>query len=315
MIDAKERSEQEAAAKARRRAEQASIIEGLRTILEGDEQLLAFARGRIAGGWKGKLSVGPEAFFAPFINIALTERRFILQHIHPESGKPSEITPHFFSLASIAALTFSDLETFGAEPEGRLTLRLYNEQQFRMRVKSQDNFDNARTMVEVFQSLTKVSPSGAPTQRTCSHCKHVLDQPAKFCPYCGQRQAEETAATAAEAPFAEPPSPPAPPDSATLPELSIPPVPPEPPTPPLPSTDAASDTDSAAATASTGEGAIDLAAGETPATEEPAGRTVRAKSRSKAAGDTPAESAESASPAEESGDTDRSGADSPQGDR
>ena len=78
-----------------RRAEQATIVSGLKTVLESDEQLLGFARGRIAGGWRGKLNVGPEAFFAPFVNVGLTERRFVLQHIHPENGRPSEIMPHF----------------------------------------------------------------------------------------------------------------------------------------------------------------------------------------------------------------------------
>src|SRR5579862_9674181 len=101
MIDSKERNADPKEKRAKeaekaRRAEQASIVQGLQTALEGEEQLLAFARGRIAGGWRGKLAVGPEAFFAPFVNLALTERRFLLQHIQPLSGKPSEILPHAF---------------------------------------------------------------------------------------------------------------------------------------------------------------------------------------------------------------------------
>src|SRR5215472_11003983 len=129
MIDSKERDADPKEKRAKeaekaRREEQASIVQGLQTVLEGEEQLLAFARGRIAGGWRGKLTVGPEAFFAPFVNIALTERRFLLQHIHPENGRPSEILPHFFPIAEIQELTFTDIETFGGEPACRLILRL-----------------------------------------------------------------------------------------------------------------------------------------------------------------------------------------------
>src|SRR5262249_20586215 len=150
---AEEKAEREAEEKAQRRAEQAQVVEGLRSVLEGDEQLLAFARGRIAGGWRGKLSVGPEAFFAPFVNIGLTERRLVLQHIHPENGRPSEILPHFFPLADIESLAFTDIETFGAEQACRLTLRLRDDHQFRLRLKGATNFESAKAMQEVFQSL------------------------------------------------------------------------------------------------------------------------------------------------------------------
>src|SRR5580704_16142140 len=66
---ANEKAERDAAAKAARRAEEASIVAGLRAALQPDEQLLGFARARIAGGIKGRLNIGPEAFFAPFVNI------------------------------------------------------------------------------------------------------------------------------------------------------------------------------------------------------------------------------------------------------
>ena len=96
----KNKAEQEAQQKALRRAEQANILAGVRPILEPEEQLLAFARARIAGGWRGKLNVGPEAFFAPYANAALTERRFIVQHVHHSSGRPSEMLPHSYALGS-----------------------------------------------------------------------------------------------------------------------------------------------------------------------------------------------------------------------
>lgn len=188
---ANEKAEREAAAKAARRAEEAAIVNGLRTVIQPNEQLLGFARGVISGGIKGKLNIGPEAFFAPFINIGLTERRVVLQHLHGETGRPSEILPHFFPLADLQSIHFSDIETYGGEPACRLVLRLNNEQHFRIRLKGESNFANARALALVFQSLTSVRRTApSPTQRICAACRHILDHPSKFCPYCGVGQTE-----------------------------------------------------------------------------------------------------------------------------
>jgi len=216
----KSRAEREAEEKARRRAEEATIVAGLKQAIDADEQLLGFTRGRVAGGIRGKMSLGPEAFFAPFVNIGLTERRLIVQHINAETGRPGEILPHFYALGDIATLTFSDIETFGADAAARLTLRLRNDQHTRLRLRGQGNFENAKAIVEVFQSLTTAQrPVTTPTQRVCATCQHILDQPFKFCPYCGQLQdpnAPPTTATAAPAPERTyPPTPP----GATEPEF------------------------------------------------------------------------------------------------
>src|SRR5579871_4842508 len=177
-----EKTEREARAKAAMRVEQASIVTGLQKALEGDEQLLGFARGRIAGGFRGKLNIGPEAFFAPIVNIGLTERRLVLQHIHPENGRPSEILPHFFTLADIASLTFSDVETYGGEPACRLVVHMTNELYCRLRLRGQTNFESAQSIATVFTSLTGPRRSTTtPTQRICSQCTRMLDQPYKFC--------------------------------------------------------------------------------------------------------------------------------------
>jgi hypothetical protein len=198
----KSRAEREADLRAARRAEQATIIAGLKTVLESDEQLLGFARGRIAGGFRGKLNIGPEAFFAPIVNIGLTERRLVLQHIHPENGRPSEILPHFFPLGEIASLAFSDIETYGGEPACRLVVHLTNELYCRLRLRGQTNFESAQSIAEVFTSLTGPRRSATtPTQRICPQCTRMLDQPYKYCPYCGQQQPLET--HVGEAPTAE----------------------------------------------------------------------------------------------------------------
>lgn len=176
--------------KASRRAEQAQIVGGLQGALEKGEQLLAFSRGRIAGGWRGKLNVGPEAFFAPVVNIGLTERRLILQHIHPENGKPSEMQPHYFVLEDIASLSFTDIETFGGEPAARLIVRQGASLFIRLRLLGATNFDSGKALAEVFGTLVSAlrAPSASPTQRVCPQCARLLDQPSRFCPYCGAAQ-------------------------------------------------------------------------------------------------------------------------------
>jgi hypothetical protein len=215
--DTKPRSkaERDAEEKAKRRAEVATIVAGLKQAIDADEQLLGFARGRLAGGIRGKLSLGPEAFFAPFVNIGLTERRLVIQHINAETGRPGEILPHFYALGDIASLAFSDIETFGGESAARLTMRLRNDQHTRLRLRGQSNLESAQAIVEVFRSLTSAQrPTTTPTQRVCATCQHILDQPFKFCPYCGQLQdltAPASTPTAAEEPERTyPPTPPGP---------------------------------------------------------------------------------------------------------
>ena len=178
----------DAEARAKRRAEQAQIVAGLQEMLEADEQLLGFTRGLIAGGLRGKLTVGFEALFAPYVNIGLTERRIVLQHVQPESGKPNEILPHSFPLSDLHSVVFSDIETFGGEPAGRLNLRLFNDQHFRLRFRGTENVQNAHTISDVFSSLTatRPKPRTSPTQSVCPHCDQVLDRVSRFCPYCGQ---------------------------------------------------------------------------------------------------------------------------------
>ena len=117
-----------------------------RPLLEEDEQLLAFARARVAGGWRSKLNVGPEAFFAPFVNVALTERRFLVQHVHHTTGKPSEMLPHAYTLDKIARVQFTDIETYGGEPACRLILHLENGLFVRLRLRGQLNFASANSM-------------------------------------------------------------------------------------------------------------------------------------------------------------------------
>jgi uncharacterized Zn finger protein (UPF0148 family) len=181
------------------RTETASIIIGVKQAILPDEQLLGFTRGRIAGGWRGKLNIGPEAFFAPFVNIALTDRRILLQHIHPETGAPSEIMPHVFELKDVHDVQFGDIEAFGGDPAGRIVLSLNEEQRFRIRVSGMAAFESARNLAEVYRAYThsRHEHRTASTADHCARCHTRLDEPVKFCPYCGNRTS--TAETAQDA--------------------------------------------------------------------------------------------------------------------
>ncbi len=176
------------------RAEQAKIIEALQKVLEPNEQLLAFTRGRIAGGWRGKLNVGPEAFFAPIVNLGLTERRVILQHIHSKLGTPSELAPHTFPLSQVEEIEFGDVETFSESKACRVVLRLSKDQHFRIRVAGQLNFEGARNLADVFKTISSnlASTQNHSTQFTCPLCQNKLQTVGKFCPYCGGKMELKT---------------------------------------------------------------------------------------------------------------------------
>lgn len=176
------------------RAEQAQIVTGLQSMLEGSEQLLGFTRGVIAGGLKGKLSVGVEALFAPAVNVGLTDRRILLQHIHAETGRPSEILPHDFTVGEVASIQFTDIETFGKTPAARLLIRMLNDQNFRIRLSGATAVLSAQTITEVFSSIIAQNPAyrKSANQDQCSQCKHILDTLSKFCPYCGSKIAVDS---------------------------------------------------------------------------------------------------------------------------
>jgi uncharacterized OB-fold protein len=190
MTDTGERS---ADRKAQERRQQASVVEGLSTMLAGDEQLLGFARGELAGGWRGKLALGPEAFFAPDVNVGLTDRRLILQHIHTRDGRPSEILPHEFDLADIVSVQCVDVETFGGAPACRIAIRFTNDQTCRVRLRGQANVDASRALTEVFRTVSRDRLASTAAETRCGRCGHVLSEPGRFCPYCGSARTDAPA--------------------------------------------------------------------------------------------------------------------------
>lgn len=189
--------------RARARAEYAGAFQGLQDATEADEQILAFARGKIAGGARGRLNLGPETFFAPLVNIALTDRRLLLQHVQPETLRPSTIPPHTFPLADIAAVQHMEIETFGADAACRLVVRLAGDQYCRLRLRGDLNCSGAKTLARVFSAIAGERNNGGPARR-CGRCRQALDQPYPFCPYCGVADPESAgAASGPSAPEAQ----------------------------------------------------------------------------------------------------------------
>ncbi len=194
---------------ARRRAyreQQAEIYQQLQTLLEPGENLLGFTRGRIAGGFQGKLFIGIESFFVPYVNVGLTDKRLILQHLTRELDKPSRNQPHSFPLPEVINIAFTEADAFHEIDElGRLSVQLLDEQSCRLRLDGAGACDDAKELVEVFNSLsTRHHTPQSPTQQLCKECQKVIDQPVKFCPYCGIKLAVEQplqeAATSEETP-------------------------------------------------------------------------------------------------------------------
>jgi hypothetical protein len=194
------------AKKRAQREEQATIYAHLQTVLEEGENLLGFTRGRIAGGFQGKLFIGIESFFVPDVNIGLTDKRLILQHLNREQNKPSRNQPHSFPLAEVVNISFIEADAFhNIEELGRLSIQLLDEQACRLRLDGAGNCEQAKEIVEVFHSLvaSKRQKPLSPTQKTCAECERIIDQPVRFCPYCGvklEMQDPVTPEPAAEAP-------------------------------------------------------------------------------------------------------------------
>ncbi len=171
------------------RAATAVIFVGLQSALKPEEQLLGFTRGRIAGGIQDKLNLGPEALFSSWVNIGLTEKALILQHLRPDDGRPTSTQPHRFGLDEIQRIEIIRLESFSNEPLYRLTIFFRNSASFRLRIRGVLDGDGAKALQEVFSALIMSrsdSKPPSPVWQPCPVCGQALDQPYHFCPYCGK---------------------------------------------------------------------------------------------------------------------------------
>ena len=188
-----------AADKKAAKAETAAIVKGITSLLNPDEQLLGYARASIAGGIKGKLTIGPEAMVAPLVNIGLTDKRLILQHVNSESKQLSRIAPHSFPLTEIRTIEFSDLAIHGHQDTARLIITLVDEQHIRLRSTGKPNFGALLALTSVYNALTGSSRHGGGASLKCSACEHVLDTTCRFCPFCGAEQSTSVTAEKSEA--------------------------------------------------------------------------------------------------------------------
>jgi hypothetical protein len=199
MLDTRERptAADHSADKKAAKAEIASIVRGITSLLKPDEQLLACARASIAGGIMGKLSIGPEAMVHPLVNIALTDRRLILQHVNAESKSQVRTAPHSFLLTEMRAMEFSDLAIHGHKDSARLVVTLSEEQHIRLRISGPDNFKAVSALARVYEALTGASRHSGTANLKCEACQHSLDNMCRFCPFCGAEQKATAASTLA----------------------------------------------------------------------------------------------------------------------
>ncbi|HLI50033.1 MAG TPA: zinc ribbon domain-containing protein [Chthonomonas sp.] len=165
----------------------ASLIEGLQSLLAPEEHLLGYTRAWIAGGLRGKLYVCPEALFAALVNVGLTDQNLLIQHVNIADGKPSKLSPHRYPLTDILHIQFVKSETFGGTPAGRLTVQIADNLCLRFRVWGFFNVKEAQSLAKVFQAFSaQQRHEEPPLWHACVACGEKLDQPYRFCPYCGR---------------------------------------------------------------------------------------------------------------------------------
>jgi RNA polymerase subunit RPABC4/transcription elongation factor Spt4 len=171
------------------RSVEAWAYEDLQQALEEGEALLAVTRGRIAGSWRRKLTLNPQTFLSPFVNVGLTADRLILQQIHQTTGRAASDKVTGFPLSSVVSLAVSDADPMEAGKSVRLNAVLSSGESFRLRASGRVA-EGAKELFEVWQSVARgLYPSAAPAI-ACPHCSRELDRPHKFCPFCGKTLGE-----------------------------------------------------------------------------------------------------------------------------
>ncbi len=165
---------------------QAVVIKAMQKALADGEQMLGVTVCRLAGGLRGRLQLGVGGATLNYCAVMLTDRRLVL-HRYPV---PVGVTPHArdlheFTLASIAAMDFEEIETYGGEPSCRLIVRLANDAACRLRIRGQWRCSAASDICRVFAAIAPSSMTPV-TLRRCPNCSQRLDGDHRYCPYCGK---------------------------------------------------------------------------------------------------------------------------------
>jgi hypothetical protein len=171
------------------RTVEAFAIEDLQTVLKPDEALLGSTRGRIAGSWRRKLSLNPQTFLSPFVNLGLTGERLILQQIQQGNGRAASEKITEFPLSDVVSIAASDADPMESGRSVRLAIVLNNGESFRIRAAGR-LASAAQEIVEVWGSLASSTPKATVHLERCASCERTFDLPHRFCPFCGKEQGD-----------------------------------------------------------------------------------------------------------------------------
>ena len=176
------------AAKTWHRGIEAAAYEDLSEGLEENEALLGVTRGRLVGNWRPRAGLNPRALFTPYVNLGLTGSRLIVQPISQTDGRALSGAGASYPLSAIVAMTRSDADVIEPGRTIRLVIHLATGES--MRVKTSGRMaDSASSILEVWQSLYRDHAGGEPPAGVpCPGCGRDLDQPYRYCPYCGKEQ-------------------------------------------------------------------------------------------------------------------------------
>ncbi len=166
---------------------QAAVIKVMQETLEDGEQMLGVTVCRLAGGVRGRIQLGPVGASLNYCAFMLTDRRVVLRRYPMAPGSAIRGRDlHEFSINTISAMEFEDIETFGSDVSCRVVMRLTNDSSCRFRVRGSWRCVAAADICRVFAAI---APTSMPpvTRRRCYKCSQGLDGDLRFCPYCGTR--------------------------------------------------------------------------------------------------------------------------------
>jgi len=167
------------------RVPEALLYEDLHASSEDDEPVLAATRGRIAGTLRAKAAFSPQRLLTPYVNLGLTGKRLIVQHVNPLTGL-SVGKPIYVNLATIRSITVTDSDPIEPDRSSRLVIS-FTDGGETVRVRASGRMaKSAVALCEVWQAVTNKGPAKAAPAITCAECDRELSKESKFCPFCGK---------------------------------------------------------------------------------------------------------------------------------
>ncbi len=169
------------------RTVEAATYEVLSQVLEGDETLLGFTRGRLTARWTPRSGINPRLLLSQYANFGLTSDRIILMPVQSGSGSSPANSATSFPVRDVCALNITDIDPLEPGRTVRLTALLTGGESLRLKAAGR-LAATAQDIVTVWRSLYAPSASDVNIPDRCEHCGRELDRPYRFCPFCGSAQ-------------------------------------------------------------------------------------------------------------------------------